>query len=1317
MRTVPVASYLGWKQVGGWTEEDKLTAEEINENLLDHPTILESYVQDKYYGEWYHNTGLLTVTAFLSWLVARLGGGLPWVFLILIFTATAYRTSIRRLRRNIREKVAREAAMRKLETDTESLDWLNLFMNKFWTIFEPVLAELVTTQVNKVLTDAAPAFLSSLAIDTFTLGSKPPRLNHVRTFPKSDEDIVVMDWMYSFTPNDTLDMTAMQLKTYVNPLIELCIGVGKGAFSAKIPIVVHDMAFSGLMRLRIKLVTSYPHVKTVDAYFLEAPSFDYVMKPVGGNFFGFDINSLPGFSGFVKSMVDSILGPMLYAPNSFQVNIQELLAGAGAESAAGVLAVTVFGANALKGSDAIGNTVDPYITFSLNNRTELARSEIKKSTKNPRWNETKYVLVQNLSEALTMTVIDFNDFRKDKVIGMTNYPLEGLASKPDVENLALEVMDGTKSKGTMNCELHWFPVLEGKKLDDGTVEPPPESNTGIVKLIVHQCKDIDSSQSMVGQLSPYTVVLMNGKPLIQTKPVKRNNSPVWDQAHEFLVPDRRRCKIGFSVKDSRGLSSDPVLGNYSARLDNILTENGHGNDWFNLSPLGRIRVSASWKPVALKGTSATRSYAEPIGVIRLHCIKSGDKLRNLETIGKVDPYIRVLMNGFQRARTLTIPNTLEPVWNEVVYIPVQSPSQRMVIEAMDTESLGSDRTLGEFELDTTDFIKTNAKGEYVEFADETVRTGQFSMKKKGPKGTLLYTLSFFPAVNVMSPDEAEELRQEAEKKAQEAAEAAANGETKEEKEKPKEEEKPKDEDAKTLAEPAEPEEPAAKDIPLDELIKNDSGIIAITIQNVQLAQKDVYLRTVVDDAYFSSFTTPKITKKTQNLEETGELLIRELGWSQLTFQVTEKPKNPKKDEIISTLKVGTLNVLKKSYLAPYTIQLKNGERTVASFTIRMRYFPVLMQLNPSESINNMGLLSGEIIKADNVAAADRSGYSDPYAVVLVNGEKVFKTKTIKKTLNPVWNEQFDTEILSRTSTQFLLQVFDWDLGPGDDDFLGDVEVDLAQLEPLTPLTLTLPLKGESGTISVKFLFKPSYVTRRIDSSGMAASFSGAPVKIIGSAVGGAGAITGGIVSGAGALTAGGASEVAGGLSNIVGGVGSGLKSGTSRFSPFKRSKQDLTTQESFSSNNNLEVPGAASSSSNLSSPGRTHRRSASMMSNVSASPEGATSGQITIYGATGFNGCSSILIKAYLSGKKEKEVHKTKNSKVSNNEYKFDETFPFKASATETNVVFKVKEHKSLGRTEDLGEVSVSLTEIATGSPVVLPVGDGQITVSMAFNV
>jgi len=86
-----------------------------------------------------------------------------------------------------------------------------------------------------------------------------------------------------------------------------------------------------------------------------------------------------------------------------------------------------------------------------------------------------------------------------------------------------------------------------------------------------------------------------------------------------------------------------------------------------------------------------------------------------------------------------------------------------------------------------------------------------------------------------------------------------------------------------------------------------------------------------------------------------------------------------------------------------------------------------MHLDARESIENMGTLRVDLLDGMDMPAMDRNGKSDPYCVFELNGAKVFKSQTQKKTLTPVWNETFEVQIPSRVAADFRVRAFDWDL--------------------------------------------------------------------------------------------------------------------------------------------------------------------------------------------------------------------------------------------------------------------------------------------------
>ena len=691
--------------------------------------------------------------------MAVLGGGLAWVFIVMTICATYYRTSIRRVRRNFRDDVHREMAKARLETDNESLEWINSFLVKFWPIYAPVLCTTIVSSVDQVLSTSTPAFLDSLRLKFFTLGTKPPRMDHVKTYPKAEDDTVLMDWKFSFTPNDVMDLTARQLKNKINPKIVLEIRIGKGVISKGVDVIVEDMAFSGLMRVKVKLQIPFPHIEKVEICFLGKPDIDYVCKPLGGDTLGFDMNYIPGLESFITEQIHGNLAPIMYDPNVFPIEIAKMLAGNPIDQAIGVLAVTMHGAQGLKNSDKLAGTPDPYAVVSLNSRDALGKTKTVKENANPRWNETVHVIITSLTDSLTLQVYDWNEYRKDKELGVATFALDQLENITEHENLQLEVMANGKLRGIIQADVRFFPVLEGRKLEDGETEEVPELNTGIARFTVEQAKDLDGSKSLIGTLNPYAVLLLNGKEVLQTRKLKRTNAPVWDNgSKELLITDRKAARLGLVIKDDRGIASDPILGTYQIKVDDMLQLMDKGQEWYNLAGVktGRAKLMLQWKPVALKGAlGGSGGYVTPIGVMRLHFQNARD-LRNLETMGKSDPYVRVLLSGVEKGKTVTFQSNLNPDWDEIKYVPVHSAREKLTLEVMDQEKLGKDRSLGLFELSAAEYIREADNGEYLIHEAKKAISADLRLSGKGAaKGSLNFTCAFYPTLNLADPEEKE----------------------------------------------------------------------------------------------------------------------------------------------------------------------------------------------------------------------------------------------------------------------------------------------------------------------------------------------------------------------------------------------------------------------------------------------------------------------------------------------------------------------------------------------------------------------------------
>ncbi|XP_062310068.1 multiple C2 and transmembrane domain-containing protein 1-like [Osmerus eperlanus] len=112
----------------------------------------------------------------------------------------------------------------------------------------------------------------------------------------------------------------------------------------------------------------------------------------------------------------------------------------------------------------------------------------------------------------------------------------------------------------------------------------------------------------------------------------------------------------------------------------------------------------------------------------------------------------------------------------------------------------------------------------------------------------------------------------------------------------------------------------------------------------------------------------------------------------------------------------------------------------------------------------------------NLAIRDRTGTSDPYVKFKIAGKEVFRSKTIHKNLNPVWDERFCLLVDSLREPLYV-KVFDYDFGL-QDDFMGSAYLYLESLEHQRTLDVTLDLKdpqypdNDLGTLDLAVTLSP-----------------------------------------------------------------------------------------------------------------------------------------------------------------------------------------------------------------------------------------------------
>ncbi|KAH3762005.1 hypothetical protein Pelo_6158 [Pelomyxa schiedti] len=114
---------------------------------------------------------------------------------------------------------------------------------------------------------------------------------------------------------------------------------------------------------------------------------------------------------------------------------------------------------------------------------------------------------------------------------------------------------------------------------------------------------------------------------------------------------------------------------------------------------------------------------------------------------------------------------------------------------------------------------------------------------------------------------------------------------------------------------------------------------------------------------------------------------------------------------------------------------------------------------PTSELPTLPTLHINIIGAHNLPAVDTNGFSDPYVILKVSDWQ-YKSKTIKKSLNPVWNEV--TSLFNAHPQDVLLvEVWDWNAIESS-TFLGVVEIPLVTLIDGKPRECRYVLESNSS---------------------------------------------------------------------------------------------------------------------------------------------------------------------------------------------------------------------------------------------------------------
>ncbi|OEL19472.1 Synaptotagmin-2, partial [Dichanthelium oligosanthes] len=501
--------------------------------------------------------------------------------------------------------------------DFDRIDWLNKFIETMWPYLDKAICKMVKEITKPIIAENTAKYkIDSVEFETLTLGSLPPTFQGMKVYTTDEQELIMEPSVkWAGNPNITVVVKAYGLK-----------GTAQ----------VVDLQVFALPRITLKpLVPSFPCFAKILVSLMEKPHVDFGLKILGA-----DLMALPGLYGFVQLnpvfqiIHEYIVNASLLYPKKFThhawilqetiktqvanmylwpkvLEVQIMDPAKAHKKPVGILFVNVVRAVKLTKKDLIGKS-DPYVKLKLTeDKLPSKKTSVKRSNLNPEWNEEfKLVVKDPESQALELTVYDWEQVGKHDRIGMNVIPLKDLTSdetKSITVNL-LKSMDtndpaNEKFRGQLTVDVIYKPFKEGDSDvetsdESGVIEKAPDGTPeggGLLVVIVHEAQDVEGKH----HTNPYVRILFKGEEK-KTKHIKKNRDPRWEQEFEFVceeppINEKMHVEV-ISRPSSLGIHSKETLGYIVISLADVIN-NKRINEKYHLidSKNGRIQLELQWR--------------------------------------------------------------------------------------------------------------------------------------------------------------------------------------------------------------------------------------------------------------------------------------------------------------------------------------------------------------------------------------------------------------------------------------------------------------------------------------------------------------------------------------------------------------------------------------------------------------------------------------------------------------------------------------------------------------------------------------------------
>ena len=382
--------------------------------------------------------------------------------------------------------------------------------------------------------------------------------------------------------------------------------------------------------------------------------------------------------------------------------------------------VTIKSAVGLHRIETLTGTIDPdpccEVFWGADNR--IGKTSVKKATTDPDWGENYTIPFQasrHSSHALIVEVYHMDLMGKGPLLGCVEIPVDQLANPPPNQtwiDYPLNIKQGLNVKkqnyvgGTLTLsykaeKVELAPLVdptETAEVDERSSNIPPNvilMETPCVEITVCSCSNLFKANLMGSASDPFVMVFLGkGKEMLsKTKVIKSNVNPIWDetftvnlgvQIEEGVTKFADFPSVRLEVWDSTAFGPGTFLGcceltpawyfSRKAALFDLGPSNLHDDKLNKNAKQGSMSMKFKIFDHTLKGDQAKHIVSElhgtlmPAFLVEVHIVRARG-LGSFHRVGKKsDPYAMVKWNGEVVGKTGCKKGTLDPSWNNEMFL-------------------------------------------------------------------------------------------------------------------------------------------------------------------------------------------------------------------------------------------------------------------------------------------------------------------------------------------------------------------------------------------------------------------------------------------------------------------------------------------------------------------------------------------------------------------------------------------------------------------------------------------------------------------------